>query len=145
MCLIRAVSFECQKKLIEERIKDTPEESQNCFQPGDFVLHQRNPDYPLPTKLSSPYKGPCEVIQQCKNDVECRHLVVGNVTWLHVTRLKLIVGNREDAYKVALLDADQFVILKFIIGEEIPPSVPTCSSLLNLPTEILSCFHSRWI
>jgi len=37
---------------------------------------------------------------------------MGNVTWLHVTRLKLFVGNREDAYKVALLDADQFVILK---------------------------------
>ena len=37
---------------------------------------------------------------------------MGNVTWLHVTHLKLFVGNREDAYKVALLDADQFVILK---------------------------------
>ena len=37
---------------------------------------------------------------------------MGNVTHLHVTRLKLFVDTREDAYKVALLDADQFVIYK---------------------------------
>ena len=29
---------------------------------------------------------------------------------LHVTRLKLFVGTQEEAYKAALLDADQFVI-----------------------------------
>eukprot|EP01042_Synura_sphagnicola_P036304 gene36304-biopygen1517 len=55
---------------------------------------------------------PDEVIQQYKNDVECRHLVMGNVTRLNVTRLKLFVGTREEAYKVTLLDADQFVIYK---------------------------------
>ena len=37
---------------------------------------------------------------------------MGNFTRLNVTRLKLFVGTREDAYKVALLDADQFVIYK---------------------------------
>ena len=108
----RAVSLEYQKSLVTKRTKDTPEQFQNCFQPGDFVLHQRNPDVPLPSKLSSPYAGPYEVIQQYKNDVECRHLVMGNVTRLHVTRLKLFVGTRDEAYKVALLDADQFVIYK---------------------------------
>ena len=65
---------------------------------------------PRPTKLTSPYTGPYEVIQQLKNDVECRHLVMGNIKVLHVTRLKLFVGTREEAYKAALLDADQFVI-----------------------------------
>ena len=52
------------------------------------------------------------MIQQYKNDVECRHLVMGNVKVLHVTRLKLFLGTRDEAYKVALLDADQFVIHK---------------------------------
>ena len=93
-----------------ERTQDTPEHLQNCFQKGDLVLFQRSPDAPLPTKLSSPYTGPYEVIQQYKNDVECRHLVMGNVKVLHVTRLKLFLGTRDEAYKVALLDADQFVI-----------------------------------
>ena len=35
---------------------------------------------------------------------------MGNIRVLHVTRLKLFVGTREEAYKAALLDADQFVI-----------------------------------
>ena len=35
---------------------------------------------------------------------------MGNIKVLHVTRLKLFVGTREEAYKAALLDADQFVI-----------------------------------
>jgi len=35
---------------------------------------------------------------------------MGNIKVLHVTRLKLFVGDREEAYKLALLDADQFVI-----------------------------------
>ena len=37
---------------------------------------------------------------------------MGNIKILHVTRLKLFVGSREEAYKAALLDADQFVIRK---------------------------------
>ena len=69
----RAVSLEYQKSLVVNRSQDTPEQLQNCYQPRDFVLNQRNPDAPLPTKLSSPYARPYEVIQQYKDDVECRH------------------------------------------------------------------------
>jgi len=54
----RAVSLEYQKSLLIKRTQDTPEPLQNCYQPGDFVLYQRNPD------------GRYEVIQQYKNDVE---------------------------------------------------------------------------
>ena len=106
---ISAKSSAFQKELIKERTQDTPEDIQNCYQPGDFVLFQRDPTVPRPTKLASPYTGPFEVIQQRKNDVECRYLVMGNIRVLHVTRLKLFVGTREEAYKAALLDADQFV------------------------------------
>ena len=35
---------------------------------------------------------------------------MGNIRSLHVTRLKLFTGSREEAYQAALLDADQFVI-----------------------------------
>ena len=109
---VRAVSAKFQQELVQERTKDTPEEFQNKYQAGDFVLFQRDPNVPRPTKLSSPYTGPYEVIQQRKNDVECRHVVMGNIKVLHVTRLKLFTGSREEAYQAALLDADQFVIRK---------------------------------
>ena len=35
------------------------------------------------------------------------NVVMGNVKLLHVTRLKLFLGTRDEAYKVALLDADE--------------------------------------
>ena len=105
--LIRSISSQFQAKLIAERLAVTPEERQNVFQAGDLVLFQLNPDNHLPTKLSSPFLGPYRVLQQQTNNVECKHLVMGNIRWIHVTRLKL-------GYKVALLDADQHVIRKIL-------------------------------
>jgi hypothetical protein len=84
------------------------------FQPGDFVLFQLDPTKPKPTKLSSPYTGPYEVLRQVKNDVECRHVSLGVVRKFHVTRLKLFSGSEEQAKQTALWDADQFVIQKIL-------------------------------
>ena len=111
---IRAISAKFQAELIAERLAATPPETQNTFQEGDLVLFRLNPDQPLPTKLSSPFLGPYRVIQQRKNDVECRHLVMGTVKWFHVTRLKMFHGSEEDGYKAALLDADQHVIRRIL-------------------------------
>ena len=63
-----------------------------------------------PSKLSSPFLGPYEVIQHVKNDVECRNLVQGNVQFFHVDRLKLFVGDREEALDLARKDHDQYVV-----------------------------------
>jgi len=111
---IRAVSGKFQAELISQRLAATPEETQNVFQPGDLVLFQRNPENVLPTKLSSPFTGPYRVIQQRKNDVECKHLVMGTIKWFHVTRVKMFHGSEEDGYKAALLDADQHVIRQIL-------------------------------
>ena len=111
---IRSVSAQFQAELIAERLAATPEETQNVFQPGDLVLFRLNPDNPLPTKLSSPFLGPYQVIQQRKNDVECKHLVMGTIKWFHVTRLKMFHGTEEEGYKAALLDADQHVIRRIL-------------------------------
>jgi hypothetical protein len=59
------------------------------------------------TKFTSPFLGPYEVLSQTKNDVQCRHLCMGNVAVFHVTRLKLFAGSRDEAYKLPLMDADQ--------------------------------------
>ena len=113
--LIRSISSQFQAKLIAERLAITPEDRQNVFQPGDLVLFQLNPDNHLPTKLSSPFLGPYRVLQQQTNNVECKHLVMGNIRWIHVTRLKLFHGSKEEGYKVALLDADQHVIRRILL------------------------------
>lgn len=110
---LQDVSRQFQAKLVAERTATSIPEKQNQFQPGDLVLKQHNPDDPLPTKLSPKFLGPYEVIQQVKNDVTCRHIVLGHVKEFHVTRLKLYHGTLEEAKRVALLDNDQYVILKF--------------------------------
>jgi len=124
---------------VKARTQDTPDETQNRYQRGDFVLFQRYPTVPRPTKLASPYTGPFEVIQQTKNDVECRHLVMGNIRVLHVTSLKLLTGSREGAYKAALLDADQFVI-QSITGEVTRRRGRRCSSSWSSMT-VIRCYN----
>ena len=63
-----------------------------------------------PSKLTPAYKGPYEVVSQRNNDVTCRHLVGGQIETFHLSRVKIFHGNRDDAYKAALLDNDQYVI-----------------------------------
>ena len=105
---IRATSKRFQDELVAERTRT--EHAPNEFQPGDFVLHQWPKDKPKPTKLSAPWLGPYEVIQQKRNDVTCRHLVTGVVKVFHVVTLKIFHGDRDTAYEMALRDDDQHVV-----------------------------------
>ena len=108
LAYIRQTSKKFQDELIRSRVSGGPTPStQNRYQPGDFVLFQLDPTKPKPTKFTSPFLGPYEVLSQTKNDVQCRHLCMGNVAVFHVTRLKLFAGSREDSYKLSLTDADQ--------------------------------------
>jgi hypothetical protein len=112
--VLTAISQQFQQKLIDERTSLTPAEFQNQFQPGDLVLWQRNPDEPLPSKLTPKFVGPYEVLQQEKNDVTCKHIILGDIKVFHVTRLKMFFGTFEEAKRVAMIDNDQFVINRFL-------------------------------
>lgn len=108
--LIWDISRRHQSELADKRgVNDDPA-LQNQYQPGDLVLLQRDPQAPLPEKLSFRYMGPYEVIAQSKNDVTCRHLCVKTVHTFHVERLKIFSGTRADAERVAQLDHDQHEI-----------------------------------
>jgi hypothetical protein len=61
-------------------------------------------------KLDSKYKGPYEVIRQVKDEVEVRHLALGSIQRLLVERLKIFVGSKEEAFKLAMEDADQYLV-----------------------------------
>jgi hypothetical protein len=109
------ISRRHQAEIVAMRAEKSPiAEKQNRFQSGDLVLFQLNPDNPLPTKLTPKFKGPYEVIEQYKNDVRCRHIILGDVQEFHVTRLKLFTGSYEEAKRVAMIDNDQYTIVQFI-------------------------------
>jgi hypothetical protein len=110
---LTAVSTKYQHALVLQRTASTPPELQNQYQPGDYVLFHLNPNDPLPSKLSPRFLGPFEVVQQVKNDVEVRNLIVGNLQRFHVDRLKLFHGSKDQAFSMAQLDNDQFVVSHF--------------------------------
>jgi hypothetical protein len=73
---LRAVSKQFQDKLVlEQSSGETPAESQNQYQAGDFVLFERDKSEPRPNKLCPDFLGPFEVLSQNKNDVTTRNLV----------------------------------------------------------------------
>ena len=108
--LVRDVSAKYQQELITERLAQTPAETQNQFQTGDFILRQVNPETYLPTKLSSPFLGPYEVIEQVGNVVHCEHLALRFKKEFHVETVKIFYGNREAAYDLAMIDGDQHLV-----------------------------------
>jgi hypothetical protein len=101
---IREKSRIFQQQLIAERASNAV---QTLYKKGDFVLHHRSE---RANKLQPQFQGPFEVISQYKNDVQVRNLVRGNISTLHVSRLKIFHGTREQALEMANLDNDEYVI-----------------------------------
>jgi len=111
---LRAVSKRFQEQLIEERTSATPAETQNTYQPGDFVFFERDKSVPRPNKLAPDFQGPFEVLSQNKNDVTTRNLVYGNVREYHVERLKPFFGTRTEAVELAKRDNGQFDVERIL-------------------------------
>lgn len=105
---LRKASREFQTKLVEGRTKgDLP---QNMYQHGDFVLREVPKDKPRAHKLRGPYTGPYVVQSQYKNDVEVKHLSIGNVFKFHVSTLKPFRGDLDTATALAHADRDQYIV-----------------------------------
>ena len=111
---LRALSKKHQAEIAAERIAQTPAELQNVYQPGDLVLLETDPAVPRRTKLSPLNLGPFEVIVQRSNDVSCRHLATGVEHRLHVSRLKMFYGTREQGVEMAMLDADRYLVSRIL-------------------------------
>jgi hypothetical protein len=114
---IREVNVRFQQELVQHKLKDNPEPGKmNSYQPGDLVLYDvlYDPCRRRPEKLDSRYRGPFEVIQQIKDEIECRHVCLGHIARLLIERLKLFVGSREEAFKLAMEDADQYLVNRIL-------------------------------
>ena len=101
------LSQKAHAQVIEARRSGVTEETQNKYLPGELVLVRRDPDKPLPSKLSLPFTGPYEVLQHDGNAVRCRHLAAHHIADYPVTRLKIFHGSLEDAIQAANEDYDQ--------------------------------------
>ena len=109
---LKTKALEYQSKLVVKRCGTNV--TQNLYQPGDFVLFHHPSDKPIPDKLVGNYAGPYEVLSQSKNDVQCRHCALGKVVTFYVGDLKLFCGSHEDAKHMAMTDADQYEIDRFL-------------------------------
>jgi hypothetical protein len=129
---IRSASAEYQAKLIAERTKDNPE-FPNTYQPGDLVLYEH---HHKATKLMPTFYGPYEVLEQYKNDIQCKHLVMDNIVTIPNNKAKLYVGSYEDAYEAAKRDYDQYVVAKVVAYVGDPAKRTECSFLVTYETGV---------
>jgi hypothetical protein len=108
--VVRDKSAELQKQLVDERCKHDNEHQ--SYEPGDLVLFnpREKPTDMLPAKLYPRMLGPYRVISHVQNDVSLEHLVTGVPMTTHVSRLIPFVGSESDAYEIAKIDQDQYVI-----------------------------------
>jgi hypothetical protein len=108
---LRETSQQYQKEVLDEKLKhEPPEEQQNQYQPGDYVLYHRGSAMHN-NKLLPTFKGPYKVITHYRNDVTCRNLITDAIEpAFQASRLKMWHGTAEEAFKAAMLDNDQFVV-----------------------------------
>lgn len=125
---IRAISFEYQQQLANERVSQSPK-PQNTYQVGDLVLFDMGPK-PVP-KLHYRYRGPYEVLKHVKNDVTCRHIVMGFTEIFHVESLIIFPHNYQLAYEAALRDYNQYEIEKISQHKGDPGRRTTMSFLVT--------------
>jgi hypothetical protein len=139
---LRATATACIASKEYQRAGSLTEAQQNLYQEGDFLLYDlRGPGKSfLPSKLTTPYKGPYTVMSQYKNDVTCKHANSGTVQIFHVDRVKPFYGSLEEATTLAQVDLQQFVIADITAYRDLFRSLPYkhfCRSVPQLRPLIL--------
>jgi hypothetical protein len=89
-------------------------DTSNSYQPGDLVLRKVEKMVDKASKLTPTFLGPYEVIHAYKADIQCRHLVTGAISVFHMSKLKPCFSTREEAYKAAMVDYDQYQIKEIL-------------------------------
>ena len=107
---LRRQSAKLQQKHADNNMAVTPLEKFSTYQPGDLVLHDPKYKVARPFKLHPHLLGPYEVISQTKNDVLCLHLGNLQEVTLHMSRLGVFHGTKEEAEVLARLDHQQFLL-----------------------------------
>ena len=106
--IIRDQSAKYQQDLVNVREIHQDVSKQNKYQAGDFVMYDKGPK--AHPKLSARYKGPHVVINQYKNDVQCKNLITGGILTYSVSDLEPFFGSHEQAFDAATRDQDQYLV-----------------------------------
>ena len=113
--VLRQVSSDHQQRLVRERTAANPTPEQHTrYQKGDLVLVRHNPGTFRDFKLHPQFEGPFEVVSQSKNDVQMQHVALKHYETHHVDDIKIFHGSPAEALRVATLDKDQHVIVRFL-------------------------------
>lgn len=105
---LRETSHQYQQELVLKRESGQDPDKHNTYQAGDLVLFDSgSKTYP---KMAARYKGPYEVINQYRNDVNTRNLLTDAVKMFSVEDLEPFNGSRAAAEDAALRDQEQFKV-----------------------------------
>ena len=114
LLLLRGKSHDYQESLIRLKTVNNPVDNQPLYQPGDYVLFDKSMDNHRDFKLQPKYLGPYVVLKHTKNDVQCRHIIQDSVLILPADQLRIFVGDEDAAYKAALSDFNQYVVVSIL-------------------------------
>jgi hypothetical protein len=128
--VLQAISDDHQTKLIQRRLAPNYEHPPNFFQKGDFVLLSRL--HKVKDKLDALFAGPYEVVSHSNNEVITKDLLSGVIKApLHSSQLKLFYGSLDQAFDMARLDQDQYIVQAIIAHRGDPFMRTTMSFLLE--------------
>jgi hypothetical protein len=118
---VRDAAHQVQEALQLERKGD---QILNSYVVGDMILFDEVSRGTKDSKLKPRFSGPYVISSVHKADLTCYHLVTGKKRVLHMDNVKPYFGSKEDAYRAAQVDDDQYVINRIIdyMGETIKRS-----------------------
>ncbi len=127
------VSRTYQQNLVQQRTGSDSNNIQyiNQYQPGDYVLKQIDMSKPRPSKLHPQFLGPFEVITHVGNDIQAKSLITGAIKTFHVDMVKVFHGTREEAYRMAMIDNDQYEVDSIVAYRGDPETRTTMEFLVK--------------
>jgi hypothetical protein len=127
---LRTLADKHQLQLIRDRLAPNYKHPPNFFQKGDFVLVSRL--HKVKDKLDALFAGPFEVVSHTNNEVVTKDLLSNEIKPpLHSSQLKLFYGTHDQAFDMARLDQDQYVVNSIIAHRGDPFLRTTMSFLLE--------------
>ena len=128
--LVQSIHLTCKRERAERITRRNLEQPQNRYQSGDlafYIIDKRDKE----NSFQSVKMGPYEVIKQTSNDVTYKSLITGAVKTSDVTDMALFMGSKEEAYRLALTDQYQVVIISIDAWRGNPDTRTSCKFLVS--------------